>query len=257
MKRVFKIQLPILSESEVCRPHFRMRNVGIPGIADILVTPLYDHVAIQKNTATVKLIWFTIPVGGQYTPTGSSATTYAKNRYNTNMTQASLLPLPQKFLAKAVAIFPHPGTTPADMNNLLGQVHIQFVVNEKTYLEQLAGRLPGGGGPAISTSEAIYDQGSATVVSVWGSANGSPMAANLYTITSAGGQAGAATEPAIPFLEIDQGQTFQVNFDPTLYQGAGTAGAFTTDNTAAAAGPAARGLDCHCYIDGTLFRSAT
>src|SRR5579885_2996367 len=67
-------------------PHIRRSsNPVIEGKADVITQPIYDSFSIAANTAVTKQTLFQVPIGQA-----------AKTIANTNMTQAGILPNPQK-----------------------------------------------------------------------------------------------------------------------------------------------------------------
>jgi hypothetical protein len=214
-----------LDEHEVGRPHFRLRNPIVEGVLEIITQPLYDYYEVALNTAVTAQRCFSIPIGSPYTPAGGAVLT--KNRFHTNLKQAGMLSAPDKHLVRAVALAVCGDITPRDLNQFLGRTLLTFWVNDKRYLEQHAGKLPGGGGGVAFSTQ--------TNIGVVG--NGEPNARNLFTFDE---------DKAV---QIEQQQAIAVDIDPTLPQG----GAFVTD--AAAAIPAGTGIRAHIYLEGDLARA--
>lgn len=221
MRRSSKYALPLIEPREVCRPRFRHANPIQKGVGETITEPLRDYSSTAANQATQKQALYSIPIGQNYTPIGG--TTFAKQRYHTNLKQAGQLPNPDQFMLQAFSVQLHPTTTPNDVNRFVSQELITLTIgdSDKRYVELQPMFLGGGGGSFVS------GWGVATDTLAYATGNGWPHAKNVYVI---GEDEGSGAQI------IDQGQNFQVVEDPTQYE----AGAFTTD--ASSTTPAGVGL---------------
>jgi hypothetical protein len=219
-------RLPKTGVHEVGRPHFRARNPIVQGMGEAIIQPFKDFYRVVQGNAVSRQLLFTIPKGGQYTPTGGAA--FAKTAYHTDMTLQGVLKAPDKLLVRALAGWWHPSIFPTDAANFADNCMVFFSVNDKPYLNIQFGKLPAGGG--------VFITGSLTAVN--GTSNGYPDAANLYTIT----------EGEILGVQIEQQQNFGVTLDPTLTQ---TGVGFTAATTANG------GTDVivQMYLEGVFLRA--
>ncbi|MEE9235109.1 MAG: hypothetical protein V3U28_06710 [Candidatus Acidoferrales bacterium] len=192
--------LPRLEASEVGRPRYRMRNPILEGKLYQFRQPLWDVYAAIAATALVARTLFQTPAGGQFTPIGGVAIT--KTRYHTNMTQAGVLPSPQKFFTKAISVSYREDVNLADATRFGFDTLARFTISSREYLEIHAYKLPGAGGAYGFTSGIIT--------------NGLPERTNQFLFA---GQLGEV---------IEQLQTVAVQLDPTLVSDASGSGVLTT-----------------------------
>ncbi|HWE00680.1 MAG TPA: hypothetical protein VG345_16630 [Bryobacteraceae bacterium] len=183
----------------------------MPGVLEVITQGAYDYYEVAAATAVAAQILFTIPRGGQYTPTGGSA--FTKQKYHTNLTQAGQLSAPSKLMVKGLTAYLRSDIASTDYNLFSGNSLVTFQVDQKDYLNIVLAKLPGGGGGSGFASFAQAAAASQVVSSI---SNGWPEANALYALEGDG-------------VQIEQQQNFAVVIDPTQVQ----AGAFTT---AAAAG---------------------
>lgn len=217
-----RCNLPELSSSQVGRPKHRVRNPLRTGILYQFRQPFYDYYGATVATLVTDQRLFQIPRGAQYTPAGGAA--FAKTEYHTNMTQAGVLPSPQKLYAKAIALSLANDAHVTDLNRFVNDTVLEFLISERPYLTVHAFKCPAAGG--------AYGFSAGTL------ANGVPTADNQF-ITS--GQLGEV---------VEQLQSFAVRLNPTRVTRADAGGTFTTQ-TAALGGT---GINCHVYIDGLWSR---
>lgn len=196
------------SVHDIGRPHFRAQNPIVQGMGEAIIQPSYDFYRVVQGNATTRQLLFTIPQGGQYTPTGGTA--FNKTAYHTDLTQAGVLAAPNKLLVRALCGWWQNNIFPTDADIFADNAMVFFQVNAKPYLNIQFGKLPAGGG--------VFVTGSLTTVN--GTSNGYPDAANLYTIT----------EGEILGVQIEQQQNFGVTIDPTITQSGVGATLTTTAN---------------------------
>lgn len=229
MQRSFKerlSRLPKLEAHELGRPHFKVQNPIVQGMGEAIIQPSYDYYRVVQGNAVTRQLMFTIPQGGQYTPTGGAA--FNKTAYHTDLTQAGVLAAPNKLLVRALCGWWHPEIFPLDATRFADNAMVFFQVNQKPYLNIQFGKLPMGGGVFVS----------GTLNTVNGTNNGYPDGANLYLIT----------EGEILGVQIEQQQNFGVDLNPTLTE---TGVGFTATTTANG------GLDIivKMMLEGVLLRA--
>ncbi len=84
------------------RPKHYRHNPTFPGNVYLYHQGMYDKYQVKANNALDDQILFSIPIGGQYTPTGGTAV--KKNRYMTNLTgQGGILPAPRRLMVKFIS----------------------------------------------------------------------------------------------------------------------------------------------------------
>lgn len=237
----FTPRLRVLDESEIGRPHGRMRLKNIvQGQMDARVQPLYDIIQVAATTAVVQQTLFTIPFGQQFTPTGGAATT--KTLYHTNLLNSGSLDAPKKLLVKNIALTNRPDMAPADTNALVGQYVLQFTTLGKQFIVAHGQKFPGGAGTFVSGQFAQTAAASATAMA---SANGWPSGQNTAPITDAVPDIpGYPPITPITGVLLEQGQPFQVILDPSL-----TGTTIYTTATAVAGVPVV-GIIAWCYLEG-------
>lgn len=195
-----------LDAHEIGRPHLRLKNPIYPIDAggnvvglEILAWELYDYLEVVVNTVLRRETMFSISQGQQYTPAGGLP--FNKTALHTNMTgQGAVLPNPQKFIVKGLSKFYRPDILEADFEGSDYRTVFTFQVGDsrKEYALGVLAKVPsacgifGVGAPAAN--RIIATQG-------W------PVTSNLYSILA------DANDPGV---EINQGQTFGVVYDPTL-----------------------------------------
>jgi len=229
-RRVFE-SLPVLSERESLRPHFRHRNPIVPGVLEVITQGSYDYYEVAAGTAVTVQTLFAIAQGGQYTPAGGTA--FQKLKFHTSLTQNSQLEAPNKLMVKALSADFRGDIAPSDANQMLFNTLVTFNVNGKDYENIQLLRLPGGGGVA---GPAVIFQTTAANASYSALSNGYQQADAIFQLEGDG-------------VQIEQQQTFKVILDPTQVQ----SGAFTT---AAAAGTTfGTGVKIIFTLDGLLSRA--
>ena len=204
--RLRKYGVRELTVGEALRPKFKFRNPIIPGVTDVYTYKIRDYYEVAAATAVTSQVLFTIPIGGQYTPAGGTA--FTKQRFHTNLAQAGQLPPPRKFLVKGFSAFVSTDIAPTDLNKMLFQTLMTFVIDEKRYFEAQLGLIPAGGGPSGAVS--VF-QATAANASYSTAGNGYPESRAIFTFEGDG-----------QWIELLQ--NFSVVLDPTQVQ----AGAFTT-----------------------------
>jgi len=228
--------LPVLTASDLGRPHSRVRNPIMAGYLEGITQAIYDCYAIALNTATVKVTLFSVPQGSSYALGG--VTSFVKTQAHTSMLQAGVLEAPKKHIVRAISVLPQGNTVPADIQSFL-MTHLSFLVNQKSYQEAAIARLPGGGGPFCAGLAGTF-----TAPQGWqgGTSNGWPDTRNTYSLAYGG-------------VPIEQQQNFAVIIDPTI-SGVSAAAFTTAAVTVSATNPVAGvGIFSLVYLDGTLFRA--
>lgn len=207
----FAVDLRLMDESEVGRPHGRRRVKNIvQGQMDARVQPIYDIIQVAANTAVVYAQLFTIPFGQQFTPTGGAATT--KTYYHTNMKASGALPSPEKFLVKNIGIMVRPDMTVLDTNALVGQFVAKFNTLGKDFWVGHAQRLPSGSG-VFASGAASFTSPQAQI----STANGWPSGQNTAPITDPVPDIpGYPPITPITGVLLEQAQPFEFSLDPTL-----------------------------------------
>jgi len=218
-----RVNLPVLSGSEIGRPKYRRSNPILENKLYQYRQPIHDFYGATVNVAVVRQILFAIPQGQTFTPTGGAALT--KTAWHTSMTQANLLPAPNKLYAKSIALSLLGRTLLADAERFLYDTLVQFNIDSRPFLETHAWKLGGGGG--------LWAGGSSGVV-----VNGWPSRENQFSFVGELGET------------IEQQQTFNVLLDPTLVVRANANATFST----ATAANGGFGIDCFVHLDGLLNR---
>lgn len=203
------------------RDRWSYDNPIVAGLRELLTQPLYSTVAVAANTAFPALSTFFQAV------IGAAGVT----QQQTNMTQAGILPAPQKFSVRALRLAVRNDANHTDLINLLYQTWLRLYVSEKPYFLGPAFLLTAGGGPVgyaaevgtVAVGDVIYNI----------TANGSQDQRNIF----------ALSRP----IEIEQNEQFRLEL--TL----GTA--FNT--VAAGSRPAGTGLTLVAILDGELSRGVS
>lgn len=235
-------RLRVMEESEIGRPHRKMRATNIvQGQLDVRVDPLYDFAAVAINTPVVAVNLFTIAFGGNYTIQGGA--TITKTLYHTNSVQPNMLDAPKKLLVKNISLVPRPDMTIADTNALIGQTLLTFQTLGKEYWQVHGLKAPGGGGLHASGGAAFT-----APQAQFGVSNGWPIAGNMSEITAdVPDIPGYAPPPPITGVLLETNQPFGVSVDPT--QTAATI--YTTANsTTTVAGYVSIGWYYWVYLEG-------
>jgi len=241
LSRRFTPRLRVMDESEIGRPHGKIRLKNIQGQMDARVQPLYDIVQVAVNTAVVQQTLFTIPFGQQFTPTGGAATT--KTLYHTNLLNSGSLDAPKKLLVKNIALTNRPDMSIADVNALIGQYVLQFTTLGKQFMVAHGQKFPGGAG--------TFASGGATFTAPqaqFGAANGWPSGNNTAPITDAVPDIpGYPPITPITGVLLEQSQPFQIILDPTL---TGATVYTTANSTTTIPGYTSVGVIAWCYLEG-------
>jgi hypothetical protein len=239
----FHPRLRVMDESEVGRPHARMRLKNIvQGQMDARVQPRYDFFSTAINNACVAWTLFAIPLGQSVTPTGGTAVT--KTLYHTNNKAAGQLEAPTKLLVKNVSLVGRPDMTVMDQSILNGQHVVSFHTLSKEFWVGHGQKLPAGGGVFASGAG-----GSTMTLTQLPTSNGWPSAQNVAPITDP-----VPDIPGYPPIQpitgvlLEQGQPFDVIVDPTL-TGTGV-GATTQNTTTTFPGYASVGIIAWVYLEG-------
>lgn len=110
-----------------------------PGqILNTLDQPLYDSVRIPA-AATTAVTFFTTPLGQAGTAFAAAGN---KTLADTNMTNAGILPAPQRFEVKALAFRVGASTTIGDLRLIMDTGVFNFVVGSKSFLQCPATYIP-------------------------------------------------------------------------------------------------------------------
>ncbi|TAJ99757.1 hypothetical protein EPO44_10170 [bacterium] len=160
-----------------------------PGLVDIQQIPLYDTATVAAAAATGNPVqFFVVPIGG------------AKQRNQTNLTQAQRLEAPRSFEVHAVRLYVQEDIGQADWFSLNQNYVLSLIVGEKEYQLGPLWYFPAGGGlwrGGVATTAA------ATTIS--GLSNGvpDPRAINLIH--------------AQYVVRIEQGENFRVELQGTSF----------------------------------------
>jgi hypothetical protein len=238
----FLPRLRVLGESEIGRPHSRMRLRNIvQGQMDARVQPIYDIFQVATNTATVAVTLFTIPWGQQFTPAGGSAT--VKTYYHTNLKNSGSLPAPEKLLVKNLSVQGRPDMSIADMNALVGQYLLRFSTLGKDFFFGHAQKAPQGAG-AFASGVASFTAPQAQT----STSNGWPSAQNVAPITDPVPDIpGYPPITPITGVLLEQAQPFEAILDPTL---TGATVYTTANSTTTVPGYVSVGIIAWLYLEG-------
>jgi hypothetical protein len=241
-------RLPLLTEAELGRPHYRFRNPLQPNTLDVRVEPIFDFFSVAVNTAVRKETLFSIAQGQQYTGAGAAGA-IIKTAYHTSMITGGQLDAPKKMLVKDISVAPRNDIHYLDAVALTGIYLLQFSVSGKDYFTVHPFKTPQGGGPFVSGAGTFTAPASALACSNgWPSANNiSPLVdMDMPGMGTSDGQAVQA--PPINGVLIEQQQPFSVVMDPTL-----TAAATYVTQLAASVNPlgtVGTGINCWVYLEG-------
>jgi hypothetical protein len=241
-------RLPLLSEAELGRPHYKLRNPLQPNTLDVRVEPIYDFFSVAVNTAVRKETLFAIAQGQQYTGAGAGGS-IIKTVYHTSMITGGSLDAPKKMLVKDISCAPRNDIHYLDAVALTGLYLLQFSVSSKDYWTVHPFKAPQGGGPFMSGGGTFTAPASAFVTG-----NGWPSANNISPLVDTDmpgmgtSDGSAVTAPPINGVLIEQQQPFQVVMDPTLT----AAGIYTTQLAASTnpLGTVGTGINCWIYLEG-------
>ena len=201
----------------------RRQNPTLGGVIEVITQPLYDQVSFAQGAAFAKTILF-------QTPKGQGGKTLAQ----TNMTQAGILPNPQRFTIYAICVLISNNTIPADMFNLVTNVSFELDINTKPYFQGPLVTLPAGRGFRL---DSIANVGQAVAacgfIDAYSTTNGVPDPRAVYTLDAP--------------ITIEQGEQFQVVLNPE------TAFNLTANST----NPAGVGTTITIFLDGNLERGAS
>lgn len=218
--------LPRLEAAQVGRPRFRHANPLVGGRLYIFDQGIYDVYIIAPNTAATVQVLFTIAQGGSYAVPGGN--TINKTALHTLLTQPGQLSAPQKEVVRAISITLRGNISPHDAMLFLAQTQLTFTIDRMTFLQTIAQKIGGAGGP--------FSGAAAGLVS-----NGLPEASN-FTLLHESGET------------IEQQQNFSVTLDPTIFKdGISADGAYTTDATTTS--PAGTGIFAYLTLEGQLARA--
>jgi hypothetical protein len=220
-----------ISESEIGRVRTRRNgrwayeNPVMAGVREIITQPFYDSLTVAANAA------FPAQTTLFQTPVGQAGRTYLQ----TNMTQAGILPAPQKFSTRALRLAVRNDAIPADLINFLYQTWLRLYVSEKPYFIGPSFLWTAGGG--VTGFGALLGTASALV------GNAVPGSEFLFTSNGVPDQRNifALSRP----IEIEQNEQFRLEIN------VGTA--FNT-TAAAAVDPLGTGLTIYAILDGELSR---
>jgi hypothetical protein len=196
----------------------RSSNPVIEGKADVITQPIYDSFSIAAATAVTKQTLF-------QTPIGQSSKTLA----NTNMSQAGILPNPQKLTVYAIRLYFSNLTTPTDLVNFLLNCSFDWKIGTKSYLTCPCLFLTAGFG-GIATSIAEIGTVAAGDVAAFTTSNGHADQRSIFELSRP--------------ITIEQGESFQVVINPET--------GFSTQ--AATTRPAGTGTTVYVVLDGELER---
>lgn len=228
-----------LEAHEICNPHFKMRNPIYPGQGDFEKIPLRSFYGVAAATATILQRLFTVTIGQVFNQGGMN---FTQTSLHTSMTKVNELPNPRKHLVREVALFLDNRMNQVDVVRFLSESLVTLIIGQKTFLQDLAGQIAGGGG--------AWNQSTFGSASVAG--NAMPYSENCYRLTAPQSMyvepSGLPSFPAVDGVVIEQGQNFRVEIDPTLAAQYAAVG-FTT--AAAAATPAGIGISAYLHLRGT------
>jgi len=198
------------------RPRFRNPLLG--GMGDVINQPLYDSFSVANNTAFPITTLFAQPFG-----------TAGKQRNQTNLQINGQLPPPQKFVIFALRLFISNDTVIADMNNILRNVLVTFVVGTKEYFAGPPLLLTAGCGAMVT---AVAQVGTAPVGAAvnFATSNGTPVQQNVYSLT----------RPIV----VESGEVMSVVLNPLT--------GFSTQ--AGTTNPPGVGTTIYAILDGELYR---
>lgn len=197
----------------------RMQNPTYPGGQEVITQPVYDSVTFAAAAAMAKTTLFQTPIGQN-----------GKTLAQTNMQLAGQLPSPQRITVRSIQLGISMNTAPVDVNNILENVSLTFIVGKKPMLEVPCHYLTAGCGGMVNAAAQVgtAPAGSAPLFST---SNGVPDQNNRFWLS-------------VPFT-IEQGETFQVVLVPE-----------TAFNFAAgAANPAGVGATIRVAFSGELYRA--
>lgn len=117
---------------------------------NVIDQPLYDSFRMPA-AATSTVSFFQIPKGQ---PGTAFAAAGNKTLADTNLTNAGLLPSPQRFLIQAIAFVTGISVTLADMRLLLNGAVFELTIGTKPFLQCPLNFIPGGAGVLNSGSAA-------------------------------------------------------------------------------------------------------
>ncbi len=217
-----RVNLPTLNASQVGRPRYRLHNPIRTGILYQFRQWLYDYYGVNAATVLNEQRLFTIPLGQQFTPAGGAALT--KTIWHTNMTQASVLPSPEKLFVKAIQLSWANDIQVTDANRFSSDAILDFLISGRSYSRGHAFKYPAAGG--------VYGFSAATL------SNGVPDARNQFVAAGALGEV------------VEQLQSIAVDLIPQRVVRADAGATYTT--AAIAAG--GTGINAHVFADGLLSR---
>jgi hypothetical protein len=214
-----------LSEHEIGRPHLLACNpvfdyeYDTQGNAltnkgtylEVVAWDLFDSFQIALNQSFTGIIQMFVQGQGAPLIDIGSTTNYNKTILHTNMGggQGAVLPNPQRFMTKALQAYTRPDITLTDLTNLGWTCVINFTVgdNHKSYFAQDLAKLPSGAAAIVGS---VAGTASTANTGSWFQV-GYPINSNLYCL-SAGVMPNGKADSGVP---INQGQNFEVDFDPT------------------------------------------
>lgn len=203
------------------RKGWRFSNPIVAGLREIINQPIYDTMSVAVATAfPTQTIFFQTPIGQG-----------GNTQLQTNMTQAGLLPAPQKFSVRALRLAVRNNANQTDLVNFLYQTWLQLFVSSKPYWIGPSFLLTAGGGA----------KGFATEFGAAGTTNAA------YNLTSNGVEDQRNVYALSRPIEIEQNEQFRLELN------VGTA-----FNTVAAASVApGTGLTVVAILDGELSRGVS
>jgi len=205
------------------RHGLKRHNPNLGGVTEVITQYFYDQVSFAQGAAFARTILF-------QTPKGQGGKTLAQ----TNMTQAGILPNPQRFTIQSIQVLIANNTIVADLVNLLTNVSFELDVNTKPYSQGPLAFYPAGCGFRMDSIAQV----------------GQPPAAGGFIdaySTSNGIQDPRAVHLLDAPITIEQGEQFQVILNPE------TAFNFTANTT----NPAGVGTTITVIFAGNLERGAS
>ncbi len=196
----------------------RFKNPHVPNMEETINQPYYDSASFAQAAAFTKTTLFSTPIGQG-----------GKTLAQTNMTQANVLPNPQRLYVTALRVFIGNDTAPVDLNNMLRNVSITITVGKKPMFEGFLGLLTAGCG-GIVTAASNLGTALGGAAPVFTTSNGHPDQRNVYSLTQ-------------PF-PIDNGENISTTLFPETAFNFAAAGAF----------PAGVGSTFYVIFDGDLYR---
>lgn len=203
------------------RSRWSHANPVVAGLRELITQPLYSTVTVAANTAFPQLSTFFQAV------IGAAGVT----QQQTNMTQAGILPAPQKFSVRALRLAVRNDANQTDLINLLYQTWLRLYVSEKPYFLGPAFLLTAGGG-AVGYAALLDTAGQGT---------------NVFNITSNGLQDQRNIFALSRPIEVEQNEQFRLELNLGV--------AFNT--VAAGSVPAGTGLTIVSILDGELSRGVS